>query len=74
MSSNQSIPHNRQPTVIDSWVAADQMEKKEKLKKKKNSENVISSIFDFLLVALRGFIWFLFLGKFEFFIRDCVHD
>ena len=77
MSSNQLIPHNRQPTVIDSWVAADQMEKKRKIKKekkKKKFENVISSIFDFLLVALRGFIWFLFLGKLEFFIRDCVHD
>ena len=67
MSSNQSIPHNRQPTVIDSWVAADQMEKKEKLKKKKISENVISSIFDFLLVALRGFIWFLFFGGIRIF-------
>ena len=52
MSSNQSIPHNRQPTVIDSWVAADQMEKKEKLKRKKILKMSFPVIFDFFVGRL----------------------
>ena len=74
MSSNQSIPHNRQPTVIDSWVAAESDGKKKKLKKKKKKKLLINDLFS---VIFDFFCWspcvasfdFLFL-KFENFIRE----
>ena len=76
MSSNQSIPHNRQPTVIDSWVAADQMEKKRKIKKEKNYWKCHFQYFWFFVGRLAWlYLIFVFGGirKFHLWLCSCLN-